>query len=155
MDDKIELKHVVVAILIGFTCIFLEMKKGKAEQEVLPNVIIEKPVDEWETVAMKVTAYCPCELCCDDWGKILVSSGERKTSSGHTIRKGDKFVAAPRKYPFGTEMIIEGYAGGKIVKVEDVGGAIKGNKLDVYFDNHQDAKNWGVRDVEVKVRKKK
>jgi len=155
MDDKIRIRHVLVAMLIGFSCIFMGTIKGRQEREVLPNVIIEPPTTEWETVTMTVTAYCPCELCCDDWGKILVSSGERKTASKHTIKEGDKFVAAPRKYPFGTEMIIEGYADGKIVKVEDIGGAIKGNKLDVYFDDHQEALNWGVRDIEVKVRIKK
>jgi len=120
-------------------------KKKKAE--------LEKNSTKWETVEMNVSAYCPCEKCCDHWGKIPVSSGKRKTASGHTIKVGDKFVAAPRTYPFGTEMIIEGYAGGKIVKVEDVGGAIKGNKLDLYFDSHQAALDWGRKTVIVRVKK--
>jgi len=109
-------------------------------------------VAHWEIIKMNVSAYCPCEKCCEQWAGIPVSSGKRKTASGHTIHVGDKFVAAPRTYPFGTEMIIEGYAGGSIVKVEDVGGAIKGNKLDLYFDNHDDALQWGRKDVFVKVK---
>ena len=118
-----------------------------------PNkVTVTAPKEEWETITMKVTAYCPCEVCCEQWADIPVSSGKRKTASGHTISNGDKFVAAPRIYSFGTEMVIEGYAGGNVVKVEDIGGAIKGNKLDLYFDSHKTSLIWGVRYVEVKVK---
>jgi len=129
------------------------------QKKVAWDIEVKKPetkevtVDQWEIVKMNVSAYCPCEKCCDNWGKIPVSSGKRKTASGHTIKEGDKFVAAPRNYPFGTKMIIEGYAGDKIVKVEDVGGAIKGNKLDLYFDSHQLALNFGRQEILVKVKK--
>ena len=98
---------------------------------------------EWTTVEMEITAYCPCTKCCGKWGKIPVSKGTRKTASGFTLFKGAKIVAAPPEYAFGTEMIIEGYNDGKIVKVEDRGGAIKGNCLDLYFDDHQTALEWG------------
>ncbi|MHC4720522.1 MAG: 3D domain-containing protein, partial [Planctomycetota bacterium] len=37
------------------------------------------------------------------------------------------------------------------VKVLDRGGAIKGNRLDVFFHSHQQALNWGVRYIDVKV----
>ena len=133
----------------------IEVKKMEAEKvKSFPINDAIKSEWKWIVVKMEVTAYCPCEICCDDWGKIPVSSGKRKTAGGHIIHVGDKFVAAPRTYPFGTEMVIEGYAGGSIVKVEDVGGAIKGNKLDLYFDTHQEALNWGVQDVFVKVKVK-
>jgi 3D (Asp-Asp-Asp) domain-containing protein len=111
-----------------------------------------KPTEEWVTIIMDVSAYCPCAKCCEQWADIPVSSGKRKTASGHTIHIEDKFVAAPRNYPFGTEMVIEGYAGGKVVKVEDVGGAIKGNKLDLFFATHGTALIWGRRDVPVRVK---
>ncbi len=111
-----------------------------------------KSTEQWKTITMRVTAYCPCNKCCDQWADIPISSGKRKTASGHTIHVGDKFVAAPRNYPFGTEMVIEGYAGGRVVKVEDVGGAIKGNKLDLYFDSHNTALQFGRRRIDVKVK---
>jgi 3D (Asp-Asp-Asp) domain-containing protein len=123
-----------------------------ADTKKMQESVKKQASEQWKTVKMKVTAYCPCEVCCEQWAKIPVSSGKRKTASGHTIHVGDNFVAAPRIYPFGTEMVIEGYAGGKAVKVEDVGGAIKGNKLDIYFDSHKTALIWGVRYVDVKVK---
>lgn len=164
--------QVLITLCIGGGAILLAMHQAGHEADAIEQKIDaqekahwdievkkmaeEKPAPKWKwiVVKMEVTAYCPCAKCCEQWAGIPVSSGKRKTASGHTIHVGDKFVAAPRTYPFGTEMVIEGYAGGKIVKVEDVGGAIKGNKLDLYFDTHQEALNWGVQDVLVKVKVK-
>ncbi len=42
---------------------------------------------------------------------------------------------------------IDGLTGGYIA--EDTGSAIKGNKIDLYFDSHQDALEWGVQSREV------
>jgi len=100
---------------------------------------------QWLTVRMRVTAYCPCPKCCEKYSDGV-------TASGHKIRKGDFFVAADRKYPFGTEMIIPGYNNGEVVKVLDRGGAIDGDQLDVFFGSHQEALEWGVRNIDVKIR---
>ena len=98
----------------------------------------------WQTVRMRVTAYCPCEKCCGEY-----SDGQ--TASGHNIQPGDAFVAADKQYPFGTEMVIAGYNNDQPVKVLDRGGAIKANRLDVFFDMHQEALKWGVKYIDVKV----
>jgi len=84
-------------------------------------------------VQFKVTGYCPCVKCC---GKSdgITASGVRATAN-HTI-------AAPSKYPFGTRIALDGY--GTFV-VEDRGGAIKDNRLDRFFNTHQEALNWGVK----------
>ncbi len=102
---------------------------------------------EWQTIRMRVTAYCPCRKCCGRYSDGI-------TACGHKIRPGDSFVAADKKYPFGTEMIIPGYKSGKPVKVLDRGGAIRGNRLDVFFDSHREALKWGVKNIDVKVRRK-
>ena len=64
-------------------------------------------------------------------------------------------MAADKKVPFGTEMIIPGYNQDRPVEVKDRGGLIKGNRLDVFYNNHKVAKKWGTRylDVMVKVEK--
>jgi len=103
--------------------------------------------DEWRTIRMRVTGYCPCSKCCGKFADGI-------TANGHKIRPGDTFVAADKRYSFGTEMVIEGYSNGKSVKVLDRGGAIRGNKLDVFFHTHQEALEWGVRYIDVKVRDK-
>lgn len=104
----------------------------------------EQP-EEWESIEMRVTAYCPCPKCCGQYSDGV-------TACGYKIRPGDTFVAADRRYSFGTEMLIPGYSNSRTVKVLDRGGAIKGNRLDVFFATHQEALEWGVKYLEVSVR---
>ena len=113
------------------------------------NNLFENPEQsgKWQTVQMYITAYCPCEKCCGEY-----SNGE--TACGHKIRPGDTFVAADKNYPFGTEMIIADYNNGEPVKVLDRGGAIRGNRLDVFFHSHKEALKWGVKYLDVKVHQK-
>jgi len=93
-------------------------------------------------VEMNVSAYCPCEKCCGEWADGFTACG--KLAQGC-------FVAAPRSYPFGTILVIPGYNDSRPVPVLDRGGAIKGNKLDVFFSTHQAALNWGRRTLKVRV----
>ena len=92
---------------------------------------------------MEVTAYCPCKLCCGH-------DAHGVTASGRPIsHNGGRFVAADTSIlPFGTKLVIPDYSNGP-VEVIDRGGAIKGNKLDVFFPTHQEACAWGRRWVEV------
>ena len=102
-----------------------------------PFPVVER---EYYTVNFETTAYCACAACC---GKSdgITASGARATA-GRTI-------AAPRTYAFGTEIEIDG----NIYIVEDRGGAIKGNRIDIFFDSHSAANNYGRRTVEGKVYK--
>lgn len=90
----------------------------------------------------QITAYCGGSCCCGEFADGI-------TASGHKIKKGDKFVAAPPDTPFGTLLSIKGYANGLPVPVRDRGGAIKGNRIDVFFDTHKKALAWGVQYFEV------
>ena len=95
---------------------------------------------------MRVTAYCPCSQCCGAWADGVTASGAPVTSNG------GRFVAADRSLPFGTMVSIPGYAGGKAVPVLDRGGAIKGDRLDVFFPTHAEALQWGVRYLRVTIK---
>lgn len=95
----------------------------------------------------RVSAYCPCEICCGRWADGV-------TASGHVIQPGDKFVASPKNVPFGTMFTVPGYNNGKPVPASDRGGAIKGNRFDVFFPTHQEALNWGVQYLNVKTKMK-
>jgi 3D (Asp-Asp-Asp) domain-containing protein len=108
---------------------------------------------------MKVTAYCACGTCCGwerNWlGRPVYSSGPRRgqrkavgvTASGTRVRHGT-IAADPSRYPFGTILYVPGYGYGT---VEDVGGAIKGHHIDLYFRTHRQALEWGVQRLRVKV----
>jgi len=106
------------------------------------------PRFDFSTVRMKVTAYCPCRICCGRWS-------DGYTASGHCIQPGDRFCAADKRYPFGTEVIVPGYNDDRPVKVLDRGRVITGNRLDVFFSSHKEARAWGVKWLDVKVRRRK
>jgi len=120
-------------------------RKVMADQTENSSPISVDKLDSWDVIEMRVTAYCWCKKCC---GK----HSDGITASGHRIRIGDTFVAADKKYSFGTEMIVPGYNNSQPVKVLDRGGAIRGNKLDVFFNSHHRAKVWGVKYLPVKIR---
>ena len=86
----------------------------------------------------KITAYCPCAKCC---GKT-----NGRTASGTTATPG-RTVAASSKFAFGTKLNI----GGHVYTVEDRGGAVTGNKIDIFVSSHAQALQWGVRYLPVSV----
>ena len=59
-----------------------------------------------------------------------------------------KLIAAPPEIPFGTWIDITGYG---YAEVLDRGGVIKGRRLDLLFPTHQEALNWGVEYLEIRL----
>ena len=131
------------------------------EKSVISEVVVEEPVNKIVQVqkkttsrsstlprassasttggtVYKITAYCPCSKCC---GK---STG--RTASGTTATAG-RTVAASSKFAFGTKLNI----GGHVYTVEDRGGAVNGNKIDIFVNTHAEALQWGVRYLSVSV----
>jgi 3D (Asp-Asp-Asp) domain-containing protein len=97
-------------------------------------------------VEMEVTAYCACRDCCGHNARGITASGR------HVSYNDGRFVAADTSLlPFGTRLSIPGYHGGEAVEVIDRGSAIKGNKLDVFFPDHETARHWGRQTVWVEV----
>ncbi len=70
------------------------------------------------------------------------------TATGAAVGRGIVAVD-PRVIPLGTRLYVDGY--GEAVAL-DTGGAIKGNRIDLYMDTPEAASNWGVRTVIVYVR---
>ena len=93
--------------------------------------------DDW--IWGNISAYCSCAKCCGKTNGIT-ASGVR-ASANHTI-------AASSAYPFGTKIEIEGLG---VFTVEDRGGAIQGNKIDVFFNSHQEALNFGRKQLRIRV----
>jgi 3D (Asp-Asp-Asp) domain-containing protein len=137
----------ITAFIFG-SGFFLGIGYAGSSKTTLPKADVDvrnvNDADEWETVQMRVTAYCPCTKCCGEYAQGI-------TASGHKINQGDNLVAADKKFSFGTKMIIPGYGSSEPVEVLDRGGAIRGNRLDVFFATHQEALEWGVRYLDVKI----
>ncbi len=90
-----------------------------------------------ERRVMRVTAYTSHDKGMN--GKGLTASGERAVE-GRTI-------AVPDSIPLGADIYIP--ALGKHYTATDRGGAIRGNRLDLYMESREDALELGVQEMEV------
>jgi len=140
-SDRIALKLVFAAVVLSLIAGVAYTKAGSPSR----LASADAGTGQWQTIRMRVTAYCPCPKCCGEDAAGI-------TANGHKIQRGDTFVAADRRYAFGTEMVIPGYSNSQPVKVLDRGGAIRGDKLDAFFHTHQAALEWGVQYLDVQVR---
>lgn len=103
----------------------------------------KKKQKEYKSIGtFKVTGYCKCSRCC---GK---STGI--TASGTTAKAGRTIAADTSRFAFGSKMVINGHT----YTVEDRGGAINGNRIDIFFSSHSEALQWGVRYCTVYVKNK-
>ena len=74
-----------------------------------------------------------------------------RTATGINLRANPskKVIAVdPRVIPLGKKVYVEGYG---LAVAGDTGGAIKGNKIDVFMSSKSKALNWGRRTVKVTV----
>lgn len=85
---------------------------------------------EYTEITVTATAYCPCEYCTD---------GDGITATGTQATAGRTIAVDPSVIPYGTEVIINGHT----YIAEDCGAAIKGNCIDIYFNSHEEARQFG------------
>lgn len=85
----------------------------------------------------KLTYYCSCELCCDKETGI--------TATGTPVIEGQTIAVDASVIPYGTQVIINGH----VFTAEDCGGAIKGNRIDIYVNDHNKALELGVDHADV------
>lgn len=123
--------------------IFLSLCPSPEPPEVntdgLCEVEIVEPAKPIKTVQMVATAYCGCAQCCGKSDCI--------TASGTVATEGRTIAADLSVFPFGTKLRING----NVYTVEDCGGGINGNRLDIYFEQHSDALRFGVQTVTIEV----
>jgi 3D (Asp-Asp-Asp) domain-containing protein/LysM repeat protein len=124
-----------------------------------PNVTTSEPVNQNTTteeandteaekseegnsneITVKATAYtASCEGC----------SGTTATGVDLNANPDAKVIAVdPTVIPLGSKVYVEGY--GEAIAA-DTGGAIKGNRIDVFIPSEQDAINWGNKQVNITI----
>ncbi len=95
-------------------------------------------VNSLQAEVFTATAYCSCKKCCD---KDPSSKWYGITASGRKARWGT--VAVDRRLiGLGTWLRIEGFPK-TIFRADDVGGAIKGKHIDLWFPSHREALEFG------------
>lgn len=90
-----------------------------------------------------LTAYCSCDQCCgiyaynrptDERGNQIIY-----TASGAIAKPNHTIAVDPDVLPYGTSVLINGVT----YVAEDCGEGVKGNHIDIYFDNHDEALQFG------------
>lgn len=133
-------------LAIAYTCIFMQPKNiasaeltvaGDNSATVVTEITeVTKPTKKMTVVA---TAYCACSKCCGKSDGITASGV--KARANHTIAVDTSVI------PLGTRILYNG----TIYVAEDTGGAIKNNRIDIFFDSHSSALEWGRRTIEIEV----
>lgn len=147
---------IVLCVVSGY--LVMERKAAKNAQtyyeQTITNLEIqavsaqEQWQDEVETLVENYPAYNPsnatylgiyqCTAYCAEEYKHICGTGDGITASGVKVTPG-LTVAAPKDIPIGTVLYISGVG---IRVVQDRGGAINGNKLDIAVDTHANALQW-------------
>ncbi|WP_345241206.1 3D domain-containing protein [Pontibacillus salipaludis] len=106
-------------------------KKGKA---------IEQKKAYTKEITVEATAYTAhCEGC----------SGITRTGINLLENPNLKVIAVdPTVIPLGTKVYIEGYG---TAVAGDIGSAIKGNRIDIYMKDRQEALDYGRRTIKIKI----
>lgn len=90
----------------------------------------------------KITAYCPCECCSEGYGRL--TSTRKYARSCHTI------AVDPTIIDYGSKVEING----RTYVAEDCGGLVKGDHIDIFFDTHEEVREYGTKYKNVFVIKK-
>lgn len=150
-------KKILIGILIIVAMVLMSIAPSEPEGEVPPfmsnisyipervyargkaKIIKKKTLKrEYESLGEYVlTAYCSCSRCSGGWGS--------KTAIGTTCKAGKTIAVDPKVIPYGTTVRING----KDYVAEDCGGGIKGKHIDIYFDSHSEALDFGKQKAEV------
>lgn len=105
------------------------------EEKVVPKPSTEskQSIETTNLGKFKISAYCHCVQCCGKSDGI--------TATGTTVQTNRTIAVDPRVIPLGSKVLIDGQE----YVAEDTGGAIKGNRIDMYFSTHQEALNFGIQ----------
>ena len=137
-------------IIVGQELIIKEMKQEKvvaAAKSIQPTEVKSSTVNknsnskpEGKTLSVVATAYtAECTGC----------SGITYTGIDLNKDRNAKVIAVdPNVIPLGSKVYVEGYG---YAIAGDIGGAIKGNRIDIHVPTKQEAYNWGVREVKVTI----
>lgn len=121
----------------------LEPSEPTEPPAIIEPTIDTEPTDVADIIELgefKLTAYCPCGICCGQWTDGI-------TSTGVTAKAGRTIAVDPDIIPYGSLVEINGHT----YVAEDCGGAIKGNRIDIYFDTHEEALKFGVQYADVRI----
>jgi uncharacterized protein YabE (DUF348 family) len=147
----------------GLTVKTFEIIKENGQEvsrTVLNEKVVEEKQDQIVAVGPKEVSQAIASRGSESGREIFVTStaytancsgcsGTTATGINLHANPNSKVIAVdPGVIPLGSKVHVEGYG---YAVAADTGGAIKGNKIDVFFPSKSDALNWGRKSVKIKV----
>lgn len=164
--NKKRAKHIlttllIVAIVLGIG-IGLNVRACATDARILApaeppeQTAVEKAAELWDELATKdetepetveiisaeyVGEFLLTAYCCEKYEHIC-GTGDGITASGQPVQAGVSVAADPDVLPYGTIVYIEGIG---IRIVQDTGGGLASNQIDIAMDTHENALEFGVQ----------
>ena len=139
----------IIGILVIVSCSAIDEPLPETVAEGASVISTESVIETVSLGEYKLTAYCGCSKCCGKWGenRPLDETGRPivYTANQSIAKEGVTIAADINVLHYGTAIIIDGHR----YIVQDRGGSIAGNKIDIYFESHQAALEFGVQYKEV------
>ncbi len=139
MRRKIEIA--IWALFLAFVVVLTFTVRSHGEvmyEDPYENEKIDAALDWHYITDCVVTAYCPCEKCCGEYANNR-PNGVVYTASGAEAHANHTIAVDPSVIPLGSWVEIYGHQ----YHAEDKGCAVKGNHIDIYFNNHEAAWAFG------------
>ena len=142
----------IMSLFVGFILgVVVGKSTVKADEQhepcvVTETIIYEQPLIVPEKNIISLGVYKLSAYCKENYPHICNNGDSSTTATGTTPTAGRTVAVDPKVIPYGSEVIIDGHT----YIAEDCGGAIKGNRIDILFETHQEALAFGVRYAEVK-----
>ena len=110
-----------------------------------PNNIYDDVIVNIESKLISLGEYTVSHYCRENYPHICNNGDAAYTATMTTPTPGRTIAIDPTVIPYGTEVIINGHT----YIAEDCGGAIKGNRIDVLCDTHEEALQKGMIETEI------
>ena len=133
----------VLAIILAMSLAGEAVAEEEILQEEPAAVEVEVVQEEPEPVSLGI--YTITHYCRENYPHICNDGDSTYTATGTSPTPGRTIAADPNKLPYGTKVLINGHE----YIVEDCGGAIKGNRIDILVDTHAEALQLGKYETEI------
>lgn len=123
----------------------------KIQDNEISRKTIQKSEDRIVAVGAKNAANSAVFAEAGSYSRSLTVSATAYTHTGNrtatgTVARVGIIAVDPKVIPLGTKVYVEGYG---YATAEDTGGAIKGNRIDIFLNSNAECINWGRRSVKV------
>lgn len=135
--------------ILAKTFLFTSYNGIGKSKKLIKEEIIKEPTTEVIVLGTKKTVQRAGKNL--DYKAVLTMKSTAYTHTGSrtatgVVPKRGIVAVDPKVIPLGSKLYIDGYG---FAVAQDIGGSIKGHRIDLFMDTKTEALKWGVRTVRV------